>query len=293
MRVLQHTVEQIVDPVPVVPLLHDVEPQMEVQWVEVFRFFLTHWPVGAEQVVDCKAERVIDVPKIIIEDIPSRHSRREPQMVEQLAEVPTILNFLKQTVDTPVPRRGGVEGQQGFLPGQSSFSSAGRGRSGGLHGFLPGQGSLQRTGEQIIDTPVRGRGVSGSLSRYSRRQCSSKRTAEQIADIPVPVGRRHGLSPDLHVAALPAVLPGEPEQVVFRTFSKIQKSAPAATLPGAKVHGHSSSSELSAHQIPRAGDPRDTLEDFFTNEAGMWMRLPTGRWYLLCSDPAVYYDEPG
>ena len=79
----------------------------------------------------------------------------------------------------------------------------------------------------------------------------------------------------------------------FRTFPLIQKSAPAATLPSARVHGHSSSSELSAHQIPRAGDPRDTLEDFFTNEAGMWMRLPTGRWYLLCSDPAVNYDEPG
>ena len=82
-------------------------------------------------------------------------------------------------------------------------------------------------------------------------------------------------------------------KVFFRTFPLIQKSAPAATLPSARVHGHSSSSELSAHQIPRAGDPRDTLEDFFTNEAGMWMRLPTGRWYLLCSDPAVYYDEPG
>ena len=152
-RVLQHTVEQIVDPVAVVPLLHDVEPQMEEQSVEVLRFFLTRWPVGDEQVLDCEAERVIYVPKTITEDIPSRHSCREPQMAEQLAEVPTILYFLKQTVDTPVPRRGGVEGRQGFLPGQSSCSSAGRGRSGGLHGFLPGQGSLQRTGEQIIDTP--------------------------------------------------------------------------------------------------------------------------------------------
>ena len=136
--------------------------------------------------MDCEAEQVIDVPKIIIEDIPSRHSCREQQMAEQLAEVPTILNFL-------------------------------------IHGFFPGQGSLQCTGEHIIDTPVRGRGVSRSLQGSPPRQGSSKRTAEQIADIPVPCGRRHGLSHDLHLAALTAVLPGEPEQVVFRTFSKFKK----------------------------------------------------------------------
>ena len=35
MRVLQRTVQQIVDPVSWVPLLHDVEPQMEEQLVEV------------------------------------------------------------------------------------------------------------------------------------------------------------------------------------------------------------------------------------------------------------------
>ena len=54
-RVLQRTVEQIVDPVPVVPLLHDVEPQL----------------------------------------------------AEKLTEVPTILYYLMQTVEAPVPRRSG------------------------------------------------------------------------------------------------------------------------------------------------------------------------------------------
>ena len=53
--VVQRTVEQTVDPVPVVPLLHDAEPQL----------------------------------------------------AEQLVEVPTILYFLKQKVDIPVPHRGG------------------------------------------------------------------------------------------------------------------------------------------------------------------------------------------
>ena len=112
---------------------------------------------------------------------------------------------------------------------------------------------------------------------------------EQIADIPVPGGRRHGLSPDLHLAA-------EPEQAVFRTLHQFQKSAPAATLPSVRVHGHSSSSELSAHQIPRAGDPRDTssrtklacgcvcLQDAGTSSAQTWPSTVTSQVeeYLEC-----------
>ena len=105
-RVLPRTVEQIVDTVPVVPLLDD-EPQMEEQLVDVLSPYDLQVP-----------EQEIEVPKIIIEDIPSRRSCREPN------------------VDTPVPRRGGVTGQQGSLPRQSSSSFACRGRSGGLHGFL-------------------------------------------------------------------------------------------------------------------------------------------------------------
>ena len=110
-RVLQRTVEQIVDPAPVVPLLHDVEPQMEEQLVDVLSPFDLQVP-----------EQGIEVPKIITEDIPSRRSCREPQMAEQLAEVPTILCFLKQTVDIPAPRSG-VRHLEGFLS-RSSFSSS-------------------------------------------------------------------------------------------------------------------------------------------------------------------------
>ena len=58
------------------------------------------------------------MPKIILEDIPPRISVREPQLAEQLLEVPTILYFLKQTVDIPVPR-GRARRFQGFLPTQS------------------------------------------------------------------------------------------------------------------------------------------------------------------------------
>ena len=44
------------------------------------------------------AEQVINVPKIILEDLPMRTLAREPQLVEQLVEVPT----LPQTVGTPI-----------------------------------------------------------------------------------------------------------------------------------------------------------------------------------------------
>ena len=82
------------------------------------------------------------MPKINIEDIPARISMREPQLVEQLAEARTILYFLKQKVDIPVPGRGGpLSGLQGFLPGQSSTGS-----------FV----------EQNVDFPVPGGGLRGS-----------------------------------------------------------------------------------------------------------------------------------
>ena len=78
---------------------------------------------------------------------------RQPQMAEQLAEVPTILYFLKQRipeqiVDIPVPRdRGGSGGVGllGFHPRQSSTAlrrvEGDGGPSGGLQGFPPTQSS--------------------------------------------------------------------------------------------------------------------------------------------------------
>ena len=75
--------------------------QMVDQLVDVFRFFDTLCPV---------AELVIDVPKISLEDIPARRLCREPQLVEQLVEVPTVVSYsslvqrtVEQHVDIPVP----------------------------------------------------------------------------------------------------------------------------------------------------------------------------------------------
>ena len=83
-RVPRRIVEQIVDSAPVLPLLHDPDPvpQMVDSVVEALRFFLTRWPVAAEQTWDCEDEQVIEMPTS------SRSSLPEPQTAERLVAVP-------------------------------------------------------------------------------------------------------------------------------------------------------------------------------------------------------------
>ena len=81
---LQHTVEHEDAICPFVQILDALVPEMGEQLVDVLRFFDTLLPV---------ADQVIDAPKITLEDIPARRLCREPQLVEQLAEAPTILYF--------------------------------------------------------------------------------------------------------------------------------------------------------------------------------------------------------
>ena len=104
---------QVVDTVPGLPTLDGPVPLMVEQLVDVLQLFDALIPV---------AEQVIDVPKIFIERIPPRTSIREPQLAEQLVEVPTIVSFsslqriVEQTVDIPVPQDGGRHADlQGFL----------------------------------------------------------------------------------------------------------------------------------------------------------------------------------
>ena len=103
------------------------------QLLEVDSFFSPFLPVVAEH--------IIEVPKITLQDgFLQRVVLIEPQIAEQLVEVPTAPCFVEQNVDTPVGGRG--------VPGY-----------GGLQGFHPRQGSLQRTVEQTVDIPVPGGGV--------------------------------------------------------------------------------------------------------------------------------------
>ena len=88
------------------------------------------------------------MPKIFFERIPPRTLVREPQLAEQLVEVPTIVSLsslqriMEQTVDIPVPQGGGRHADlQGFLRGQIStgVEQIVDIPSGGLH--RPGQSS--------------------------------------------------------------------------------------------------------------------------------------------------------
>ena len=194
-RVQQRTAEQIVDPVPVVPLLHDAAPQMVEQLVD----FLTplDFPVP---------EQVVDVPKIVCPLRAARTVLGAPQTVEQLVEAPTIVSLidvirqpLEQPVDIPVRAWDGTGGRlQGFLPGQYSSSSV----------------------EQIADVPVLHHGFFGGFHGFLPGQ-STAASSEQIVDIPVPHGGPHLQDPGL--ASLPQDVAGEAFQGVISTFPRRKK----------------------------------------------------------------------
>ena len=127
-------------------------PQMGEQLPNIVQFFAVQLPVVAEP--------VIEVPKILLDRTPQRlgDCLRQPQISEQLVDVPTVVSFsslqqltAEQIVDIPAPGRAGGGwrgGLQGLLPGQNSAASHVEQtvdipvpRSGGLQGSRPGQGS--------------------------------------------------------------------------------------------------------------------------------------------------------
>ena len=106
-------------------------------------------------------ELVIEVPKISLDVIPLLTLFPEPQMAEQLVEVPTTVSYsslqrtVEQHVDIPVPGGGGPSsGLQGFSSGQSSTASPSKKRI------------SERIVEQIVDPVSRG-GLPGSSSSHS------------------------------------------------------------------------------------------------------------------------------
>ena len=117
------------DVVPLVPALADSAPQMVDQLVAVLARHDT--PI---------ADQVTEVPKVSCPPRCGRTFLCTPQTAEQLVTVPTILYFLKQTVDT-------------------------RGRSGGPQGFLPEQRRPPAV-EQNVDIPAPGRGVQRGLQSF-------------------------------------------------------------------------------------------------------------------------------
>ena len=227
--VQQHSADQIVDTAPVLPILGVPVPLMGEELVDVLRFFDTLCPV---------AELVIDVPKISLEDIPVRRFCREPQLVEQLVEVPTVVSYssllqrtVEQHVDIPVPR--------------------GRGRLAGLQGSSPGQSSTAFV-EQIIDIP--GGGLQGSRPGSPAFSFHSPAGSDDDAD-------EAGIG-------------------VFRTFPQVKKNSKVTPHSSPRVLRSVSSSELSAHQMPRAGPaahsrPSDERTTFLDAHDHAWVRLDT------------------
>ena len=87
----------------------------------------------------------IEVPKISCSLCPSRSLIPEPQVAEQLVEVPTVLSPLRiaeQIVGIPVPRGRGKRRVQGSLPGQSATAT-----------HSSGKRISERIVEQIVDFP--------------------------------------------------------------------------------------------------------------------------------------------
>ena len=79
-RVLRHTVEHIVDLLRVAAMVQVLDapvPQTVEQLPDILRFFETLMP---------DPEQVIEVPKILPEDVSMRTVVREPQLAEQLVE---------------------------------------------------------------------------------------------------------------------------------------------------------------------------------------------------------------
>ena len=139
-----------------------------------------------------------------------------PQMVEQLAHVPTVVSYSslqqltpEQIADIPVP---GWDGG---------------GARGGLQGFPPGQNSAALHVEQTVDIPVPGRageGRRGGLQGFAGQGSTASSSRVGAAD-----GAGQG---------------------GFRTFPRKKKSAKQGPHSGSELGADFNPSTLSAHQMP-------------------------------------------
>ena len=125
--VQRHTVEHIVDLVRVAPMVQILDapvPQMVDQLQDIMRVFDTLLFVP---------EQVIEVPKILPDDVPLRTAVHETQLAEQLVEVPTQQGYALAVVASKVFSRREI---RGILSGQGSTAPA------------------SERYEQIVDGPV-------------------------------------------------------------------------------------------------------------------------------------------
>ena len=157
-----------------VQILDAPVPQMGEQLPDILSFFDALVPVR---------EQVIEVLKILPDDVPMRTAVRDTQLVEQLVEVPTDPVYVVLVLASKVYSRREI---RGFLSGQGSTASGSRvvhnpvpqgrgggGARGGLQGSLPVQNSAA-VAEHIVDIPAR-RGLSDFLPGQGSTASSSSR----------------------------------------------------------------------------------------------------------------------
>ena len=134
-----------------------------------------HSGIGFElvQALDVPVEQPVEVDSFFRNFVPAvamlalpgcavqRAALSEPQTVEQLVEVPSVLSYsllqqrtAEQIIDFPGRGGGARGGLQGLPQGQGSTASAGEQTivvdRGGLQGFPQGQGSTASAVEQTI-----------------------------------------------------------------------------------------------------------------------------------------------
>ena len=155
-RVQRHAVEHLADLASFLQILDAPAPQVVDNVMDVCR-----------SLDSSIAEQVVEVPILSCPTCPSRSPVLEPQKVEQLVEVPTVLSVallqqqtVERPVDVPVPRGRGCRRLLGSLPQQSTAAS---------------------NVERIVDTQFPGRGNSGGVGARSLQ-----RSVVQFADFPVP-----------------------------------------------------------------------------------------------------------
>ena len=161
-------------------------PQMGEQLPDVLQFFAAQLPVVAEP--------VIEVPKIFLDRTPQRlgDCLRQPQMVEQLVHVPTVVSYsslqqltAEQIVDIPVPggdgggERGGLKGfaGQGSTASSSHVGAADGAGQGVFSHFSPKEKSAKQR-------PHSGSELSADFNPSTLS--AHKMPPEQLVDVPVP-----------------------------------------------------------------------------------------------------------
>ena len=171
-RVQRHTVEHITDLVRVAPMVQILDapvPQTGDQLPDILSFFGALLP---------DPEQVIEVPKLLIDDVPMRVAVRDTQLGEQLVEVPTDPGYALAVVASKVVSRRELRQIIAGLQG------GGGGARGGLQSSRAGQNSTENLVQTVENSVPQVRREGGGSVQGSLPEQNSAAVVEQIVDIP-------------------------------------------------------------------------------------------------------------